>query len=759
MTSRVRLFPVAGLILLLGAALFLGRPATSAVLYTGFAQADSGPLSLEVTVNPPVGQPGDRLQMQVRIANRDNQSLSPSIVLKLPRSLTADVFALPSGATFNLQENRIDWLPIVPAGDAIEFALPVTVQSIDVLNPDQVVAALLRHQGASAEASAPLWLGISPLVDNVLTQDRVAVGQPVRLQADVTGPGPIKTLWDLGDGRRLEVAEPEVVYPAAGQYEITLEASNPGGSTTRQVYLTVLPAPVAAFSPVDDTLEIGQPAGFINTSGGQPPLQVYWDFGDGATLVGEQNPTHLYAHSGVYRVRLTIENDFGRSEAVWDITVGVKPVADVIIPDQATVGLPLTGQALGDDTVRQFVWDMGDGRRYEGETVSHIYRLPGDYYVSLAADNGHGVTQVGRWVRVAPGTSTLFLPMAAFQAADQPVATSADAPALSDLDPAVRSLSEVFRLDPISFPANASGVEQLYAYINAARARFSLPALPYNTELSLAAQAHARDKSYFPDNPHAGSDGTTGAERLLRSGYRGGYAGEATAWGFADPRLAVEFWINSDSHRSLLLNRLGSEVGIGYVEDYATANVWHWTAEFGIGYGASVQAVLRVQMPAAAHSALDTEITNYSWMWPLPLAVGEHFTVYLTAGERLIPMGTIAEPLYGSRYILSADARSILGSSLLGPGPTEYTWLVRLEDGAGRIIAESDQRSIAFSPDPEAPIIAATPTVVIVTATPNVPTPTASPTMPPTTEPPPAETTPIIVTATPQPTPTPEATP
>jgi hypothetical protein len=195
------------------------------------------------------------------------------------------------------------------------------------------------------------------------------------------------------------------------------------------------------------------------------------------------------------------------------------------------------------------------------------------------------------------------------------------------------------------------------------------------------------------------------------------------------------------------------------VEDYATANVWHWTAEFGIGYGAPVQAVLRQQLPLAAHSALDTEIVNYGWMWPLPLAPGEHFTVYLTSGEQLIPVGTIAEPLYGSRYILSADARSILGSSLLGPAPTEYTWLVRLEDGGGRIIAESERRSIAFAPDPTAPIVAATPTAAIVTATPNAPTPTASPTAPPTIEPPPAETTPVIVTATPQPTPTPPGTP
>ncbi len=77
--------------------------------------------------------------------------------------------------------------------------------------------------------------------------------------------------------------------------------------------------PVAAFIPDDDTPAIGQPVTFMSTSGGQPPLKVFWDFGDGTTLVGQQQPTHVYNRGGTYRVRLTIENDFGRSEAVRDV--------------------------------------------------------------------------------------------------------------------------------------------------------------------------------------------------------------------------------------------------------------------------------------------------------------------------------------------------------------------------------------------------------------------------------------------------------
>lgn len=749
--------PVGFMALLLGVALlFLGRPTSSAVLYSGYSVASSGSLSLEVSVDPPVGLPGDTLRMTVRVSNGDIQTQSPSVLLRLPRHLSTDIFALPPGATFNLQENRIDWLPSVPPSGVIEFSVNLLVQSTDVLIPEQAVESLLRYQGQERQASAPLWIGIPPLIGNVLPLNQVSVGQPIRLQAEVAGPSPLKTVWDLGDGRRLELDEPEVVFPAAGIYDIVLEASNPGGLVSRHASLTVLPAPVAAFRPDDDTPAINQPVTFLSTSGGQPPLRVSWDFGDGTTSLGEQQPIHAYRQGGTYRVRLTVENDFGRSEAVWDVAVGVGPVADMVIADRTVVGSPLVGQAFGDESVTRFSWDMGDGRSHEGATISHVYRRPGDYYVTMTADNGFGRTQAGRWVRVDAGTTTLFLPMTAHQEGSAPAALSADVSGVAELDPAVTSLEKTFTLDVLSFPQETSPAEQLFAYVNAARAQFQLPPLAYGYELSTAAQTHALDKSHFPDNPHSGSDGTTAAERLLRGGYRGGYAGEATAWGFADPRLAVEFWVNSESHRPLILSRVATDLGVGYVEDFGTTNVWHWTAEFGVSYGAPARAVLRALLPLGGYSALDTEIVNYNWMWPLPPAAGERFTVYLVANNRLLPVGTVSQPVYGSRYVLSVDSRAI--SSLLTSAGS-YEWLVRLEDNRGSVIAESERRSIAFAADPAAPGPTPSPTVGIVTATPAAPSPTPSPTSPvelPTTVPPGNEPPPVIVTATPQPMPTPQ---
>lgn len=741
--------------LLIGVALFVGQPETSAGTYSGYARTDSGPLTLEVTANPPIGRPGTQMQLVTRITNRGNQPQTPSILIKLPRGTAADIYALPAGATFNLQENRIDWLPLIPAAGVQEFLLNLVVQSTDVTDPEQSITAVLRHQGVEQEVTAIVWIGIPPLLGEVKAQGQVSVGQPVRLHADIAGPGPISTVWDLGDGRRLELDEPEIVYPVAGEYTLSVEASNPGGRIFRQFVLTVLPHPVANFQPDDDAPAIGQDVVFLNSSGGQSPMRVFWDFGDGSTVMGEHQPIHRYQHGGTYRVRLTVENDFGRSEAVRDVTVGEAPIADIVIPDRTAVGMPISGQAFGDDTIVSYLWDMGDGQLREGATISHIYRFPGDYYVSMAADNGFGEKRVGRWVHVDPGMTTLYFPVTANEGDSQSSVSAIEATTALELNPAVASLTETFTLEPISFSPGTTPAEQLLAYINAARARYNLPPMNYGYELSVAAQTHAQDKSRFPDNPHVGTDGTTAAERLLRSGYRGGYAGEATAWGFSDPRLAVEFWMNSDSHRPLLLNQLGTDVGIGYVEDYSSSNVWHWTAEFGINYGVPVKAVLRSLTPATAFGAMNTEIVNYSWLWPLPLAGGERFTVYLESGGRLISLGSIAQPVYGSRYVLSINAQTSSGGVPAGLNASaNYDWLVRLEDGRGGVIAESERRLISFTPDPAAVVVASpSPTVAIVTATPAAPTPTATPTFMPTAEPPSNEPFPIIVTATAQPSP------
>jgi PKD repeat protein/uncharacterized protein YkwD len=690
--------------------------------------------------------------------------------LLLPARVNPDSGALPAGATVNLQSNTINWLPVLSPGDHQIFTLPLRVSTADVDQPEQQLQAVLVQDGLEYSATATIWIGILPFIQSVSPRSQLSVGQPVILEADVAGSPPYQYVWHLGDGRRVDVARPVVVFPAARQYEITLEVTNPLGRVSHTVPMTVVPVPVANFTPDDLSPGIGQPVEFENASGGQPPLSVTWDFGDGTEISGEMRPVHTYSVPGSYDVHLTVENAFGRSEAFATIEVGVPPVADLVIPASVAVGLPLQGQALGDETVTSYRWDMGDGRTREGEQINHVYQRPGDYYVTLFADNGFAETQAGRWVRVDPGISSLFL---SFVVQDGTAPLEASAGELSAGDGLDVSLEPVeleseFVLPAVQLPAGATAAEQLFIYINEARRLFELPALAYAQELSAAAQYHSQDKAYFPDAPHVGTDGTTSAERLLRHGFAGGYAGEATAWGFADPREAVEFWVNSDPHRGIILNRYATDVGVGYAEDYATRNIWHWTAEFGNRYGSPVEALLRLQEPAGGLRALDTDIVNYAWSWPLPLASDQHFIVYLQRGDRLLPLGRINQPVYGSRYVLSAEADGAGDPGpQLPPNPfssAAYGWFVRLEDGRGAVLAESERRSITIRPDPNVvltPTVTATITttvVPVVTATPASVTPEASGTpspQPTPMSPPPIDLPPPIVTATPRPSPEP----
>jgi hypothetical protein len=294
-------------------------------------------------------------------------------------------------------------------------------------------------------------------------------------------------------------------------------------------------------------------------------------------------------------------------------------------------------------------------------------------------------------------------------------------------------LSEPFVMEPLTFAITPSPTSQLLAYINEARRHFELSKLEAAEELSLAAQNHTDDMAAAQHNAHTGSDGSVPAERFLQFGYSSGYAGEATAWGFADPRQAVEFWVNSPSHRAIILNPNATHVGLGYTVDYTAPSVWYWTAEFGNASGQPEDAVLRVQGPTDGTELLNSEPLTFIWNWAAPLGAAEQFTVYLNDGSGQIAAGSVSQPALGTQYRLTFEPTSLPG--LLGP----YQWQIVLEDSRGAALTASEPRNVVVNLDPSLPTATPPPTA----------TPLASPTVSPTTAP---TTTPTQPALTPRPT-------
>ena len=225
--------------------------------------------------------------------------------------------------------------------------------------------------------------------------------------------------------------------------------------------------------------------------------------------------------------------------------------------------------------------------------------------------------------------------------------------------------------------------------------------------------------------------------------YDGGYAGEATAWGFDEPRQAVEFWVNSPSHRGLILNPYATDVGVGYVYDTTTANFWYWTAEFGNRYGQANAPSLRVQQPGYDFSGMVTSLINYAWNYTVPLQPGQQFVIYLYTNQGEFPVAVVEQPALGTLYSVQLAAIDFnTGSQPLYVMPGLYEWQVKLMHN-GAVIAEGDRRKIQFTADPNNPIPSPTPTLTP-TAT---PTPLVTPTEP---------VRPVWPTATPKVTITPE---
>jgi uncharacterized protein YkwD len=130
---------------------------------------------------------------------------------------------------------------------------------------------------------------------------------------------------------------------------------------------------------------------------------------------------------------------------------------------------------------------------------------------------------------------------------------------------------------------------QLICMINQTRAAHGLGRLYYAGGLVKVAQAHSRDMLYRRYFSHTSPTGSTLYYRIARSGftrYGAWWAGETLAWGtgsYATPYATLRMWLNSPTHRAVLLSPRYTWIGIGRsvgtFQGHPGAVVW--TADFG----------------------------------------------------------------------------------------------------------------------------------------------------------------------------------
>lgn len=566
-------------------------------------------LQVEFFVAPNVSQLGDTVSAELILTNVGNDVASPVVSLTVPESLSFDAGRISSGTTVDLRTNSLQWRPVVPVGEQRVFSLPLRIDFADPVTPDQQLIAQFDFNGQTERIAANYWVGTLPQAQ-IVVPDQIAVGQPVKFFADVKGSGPITQKWNLGDGRDFDADNPSVVYAMSGQYNITLEASNPLGTATVNKTIDVRPEPVAFFNLADATPGTTSPVRFVNKSGGEPPLEFFWDFGDGTTSQ-DREPAHLYSSPGPYEVTLTTRNAYGDSVSKIVVIIGSPPQADIIMESFETrVGDIFRGSATGDDTISQYLWDLGDGRARLGKSLEYTYGEPGQFTVTLTARNDYGETRVQRIVNVADGIMEFFFPLliGAGEADDAVESESTGRVADTSI---VAGDGISINLNDTVLPEDATETEALFWYVNKARESAGLNQLIHVEALSAAAQRHTNDMAFQRFTAHTGSDGSRPPQRLKDAGYTLPYAGEATAWGFWYASDAVNFWLSSPSHRPIILNPVATDLGVGFTYDSTAPSIYYWTTEFGSSivdeplpdYGA-VQAPPPTAIPVPTSTAI-----------------------------------------------------------------------------------------------------------------------------------------------------------
>jgi gliding motility-associated-like protein len=201
--------------------------------------------------------------------------------------------------------------------------------------------------------------------------------------------------WDFGDNTPLVVQDQNPVkhtFAGAGTYKVTLSLEdtaycNSPADTVKTIRLS--PEVKAMFAtPANGCVPYN--AVFTNNSLGG--LNFLWDFGDGSTST-EDNPSHLYATVGSYKVRLTAYDSTSCNridDTTFTITVSPIPTASFSYNPTEPKENTFTNFVNQSTGATKFIWNFGDGDTSNLENPKHIFDATATYNVCLNAANDVG---------------------------------------------------------------------------------------------------------------------------------------------------------------------------------------------------------------------------------------------------------------------------------------------------------------------------------------------------------------------------------
>lgn len=201
---------------------------------------------------------------------------------------------------------RYDWV----FGDSTTASGAVASRAYAAAGSYQVTLRVTDTQGVSSHTVQTVAVSSAnqpPTANFAATCQQLACTFTDR-SADADG-SVVAWSWALGDGTSATARNPSRSFAAPGTYLVRLMVTDNGGATsTVSQSITVSNTPPAAdFTYVCS----GADCRFTDESLTPSAIRQWsWSFGDGSSSTA-QNPSHSYAASGTYVVRLDVTDDFG----------------------------------------------------------------------------------------------------------------------------------------------------------------------------------------------------------------------------------------------------------------------------------------------------------------------------------------------------------------------------------------------------------------------------------------------------------------
>ncbi|MCX6209261.1 MAG: PKD domain-containing protein, partial [Bacteroidetes bacterium] len=201
-------------------------------------------------------------------------------------------------------------------------------------------------------------------------------------------------LWSFGDGATSSLELPTHSYTVAGNYTVTLVATNTSGcSSTSTSTITVAAMPSASFTLNNFNACAGNNSiVFNNTS--TSAATYSWNFGNGNTS-SATNPAITYAVAGTYTITLTATNANGCIDtASQTISLFDKPTSSFNIASSATQCVGSNNFSFINNSINasSYLWNFGDGATSTLNSPTRIYTGSGTFTVTLTVSNTNGCT-------------------------------------------------------------------------------------------------------------------------------------------------------------------------------------------------------------------------------------------------------------------------------------------------------------------------------------------------------------------------------